>query len=179
MARDSFLKKILDQDEKALKKAMEIAIREAKITLSLFPQASILKEPQDFATEAVILLFNRISTKQDIDNVEAYLKQIVRNSVRKFLTKEGKLQTEPIENQSYIPEDSPIESIETQFDQLQRGFQILIQQGKSTCAEILQSFYLKELSGPELAIAFGMTKRSIRVKLHRCREALRRAIGVK
>lgn len=178
MARNSFLKKLINQDEKALKKAMDIATKEAQFTLKRFSRSSSPKEPQDFATEAVILLFNRLNSKQPIENAEAYLKQIVRNSVKKFLTKESRLLTESIEDQTSTLEYEPIESIESHFEQLQRGFQLLIHQGKSTCVEILQAFYLKELSGAELAIAYGMTDQSIRVKLHRCRQALRQAMGL-
>lgn len=178
MARDSFLNKLVIQDEKALKKAIDIATKEAQITLNLFPGGSTLKEPQDFATDAVILLFDRLASKQDIEHGEAYLKQIVRNAVKKFLRKEGRIETESIEKQPFSLEDRPIEEIENRFDQIQRGFQQLMAKGKSTCVDILQSFYFKELSGSELAIAFGMTDQSIRVKLYRCREALRQVIGM-
>ena len=175
LTRKILFLKVINQDPEAYGQFYDLYV--TRIYRFVFFKINSVAETQDITSEVFLKLWQYIREGKKIQNLNAYVYMIARNSVIDFYRQKSR-QTEPIADEHYNIPDEQKDALKQQItdndlsDTL-KGLENL----KDEYKEVIILKYLDELSISEIAEVLGKSSGAVRVTLHRAMKALKENIS--
>ena len=179
LAEQILFLKVKNKDKEAFGKFYDLYI--SRIYRFIFFKVNSVSDAQDLTSEVFLKLWQYIRDGKKIENLNALIYMIARNSVIDFYRQRSRKDgREELIEEKHLPqiidEDSDLASkmeISTDVQTMLKGLENL----KDEYKEVIVLRYLDELSITEISDVLNKTKGSVRVLIHRALNVLKQSVG--
>ncbi len=179
LAEQILFLKVKNKDKEAFGKFYDLYI--SRIYRFIFFKVNSVSDAQDLTSEVFLKLWQYIRDGKKIENLNAFIYMIARNSVIDFYRQRSRRD----EKEELIEENNPPriiderndlasqQAISSEVSAMLKGLENL----KDEYKEVIVLRYLDELSITEISDVLNKSKGSVRVLIHRALNVLKQTVG--
>jgi RNA polymerase sigma factor (sigma-70 family) len=133
---------------------------------------------EDLVQETLVIVHNRLSEFESLEGLLAFTNQVLRNKIGNIYQERGRRKQHQVELEENLPLQFNIdgEFYAVELDQIVRECIDRLGERHPNCRAILSSLY-NGFNPAEISERLGMSKSSLKVRVFRCRKALRKILS--